>query len=168
MATSRNRISYAVIVASLVLLVGLVGSGVLSIGPSSATSVADHGFSTPTASEHQAANPATVQTSSRRQVESVTVSTFDEQVLHSSIPVLVDSYADWCGPCQIQHGILAELAAEAEGIKIVKVDVDQNAELSERFQIEALPTLLIIRDGQVIARHVGVATKEQLKTALAD
>jgi len=81
--------------------------------------------------------------------------------------VLVDFYARWCGPCQIQHGILEALAAEAEGFKIVKVDVDQDAELAQRFQVESLPTLLIVKDGRVMGRHVGVARKKQLLSALA-
>ena len=95
------------------------------------------------------------------------VGTFRNQVLQSRLPVLVDFYADWCGPCQIQDGVLKEFAAEFAGGKIVKVNVDESPELAGRYDVRGLPTLLIFQDGQVIARQVGLATKEQLRTALA-
>ncbi len=97
----------------------------------------------------------------------VTESSFDDQVLKSDVPVLVDFYAEWCGPCHVQAPILDELAREIETAKIVKVDVDENQQLATRYEIRSIPTLLVFKNGQVIARHQGVASKEQLKTLLA-
>ncbi len=97
----------------------------------------------------------------------VTESSFDDQVLKSDVPVLVDFYAEWCGPCHVQAPILDELAREIETAKIVKVDVDESQQLATRYKISSIPTLLVFKNGQVVARHQGVASKEQLKTLLA-
>ena len=97
----------------------------------------------------------------------VTESSFDDQVLKSDVPVLVDFYAEWCGPCHVQAPILDELAREIETAKIVKVDVDENQQLATRYEISSIPTLLVFKNGQVVARHQGVASKEQLMTLLA-
>ena len=93
--------------------------------------------------------------------------TFESEVLQSETPVLVDFYAEWCGPCHVQAPILDELAREIETAKIVKVDVDENRELATRYKISSIPTLLVFKNGQVVARHQGVASKEQLKKLLA-
>ncbi len=97
----------------------------------------------------------------------VSESSFDNQVLKSDVPVLVDFYAEWCGPCHVQAPILDDLAQEIETAKIVKVDVDENRQLATRFQISSIPTLLVFKNGQVVSRHQGVASKEQLKALLA-
>jgi thioredoxin 1 len=107
------------------------------------------------------------QQAARTTIEHATVTTFESQVLRSNVPVIVDFYADWCGPCQIQARILDEFAVEFAGVKIVKVDVDESPELATRHDVEGLPTMLIFQNGEVMARQVGVATKQQLKTALA-
>ncbi|MGD9720113.1 MAG: thioredoxin [Pirellulales bacterium] len=101
-------------------------------------------------------------------IESATSGTFDARVLRRPTPVLVDFYADWCGPCQIQGQILEELVVEDGEATVVKVNVDQNADLAQKFGVQALPTLLIFRDGRNVARHVGLATKEQIKAALLE
>lgn len=100
-------------------------------------------------------------------VVKVTENSFDDQVLKSDVPVLVDFYAEWCGPCHVQAPILEELAQEIESAKIVKVDVDESQELAKRYNVSSIPTLLVFKNGQVVARHEGVASKEQLKTLLA-
>ncbi len=97
----------------------------------------------------------------------VTESSFDDQVLKLDVTVLVDFYAEWCGPCHVQAPILDELAREIETAKIVKVDVDENRELATRYEISSIPTLLVFKNGQVVAGHQGVASKEQMKTLLA-
>ncbi len=97
----------------------------------------------------------------------VTESSFDDQVLKSDVPVLVDFYAEWCGPCHVQAPILDELAREIETAKIVTVDVDESQQLATRYEISSIPTLLVFKNGQVVARHQGVANKEQLKALVA-
>ncbi len=97
----------------------------------------------------------------------VTESSFDDQVLKSDVPVLVDFYTEWCGPCHVQAPILDELAQEIEIAKIVKVDVDESQQLATRYEISSIPTLLVFKNGQVVARHQGVANKEQLKALVA-
>lgn len=167
MTTRRTRAWHAVLVVTVLCLGGLVALAALSVRPSSATSFGEPRSATVDAGESSGAEPVKVRTDARRHVELVTATTFDEQVLRASVPVLVDFYADWCVPCQVQGRILEEFAAESAGAKIVKVNVDQDAELAERFQVEGLPTLLIVKDGRVIDRHVGLATKATLRSALA-
>lgn len=85
-------------------------------------------------------------------------------VLNSSEPVLVDFYADWCGPCRRQSPVIDALAAE--GFKAVKADVNVEQELADAYQVSSLPTLLIFRDGEVIDRLIGFHDAEKLRDAL--
>lgn len=109
-----------------------------------------------------------VQPAEAGQAVSASIETFDSLVLHSQVPVIVDFHAEWCGPCQVQGDILEGFAAEFRRGRIVKVNVDENMELAQRFQVEALPTLLMFKDGKVAGRHLGVATREQLLAMLAE
>jgi thioredoxin 2 len=85
----------------------------------------------------------------------------------SPVPVLVDFWADWCGPCRMVSPVLDKLAREREGaVKLVKVDVDKNPGLSRRFDVQAIPTLMVIVDGKVAARQAGAAPAEALRTWL--
>jgi len=97
----------------------------------------------------------------------VTEGNFDDQVLKSGVPVLVDFFAEWCGPCHVQAPILDELAREVDKAKIAKVDVDENPQLAMRYGIRSLPTLLVFKHGEAVARHEGIASKEQLKMLLS-
>jgi thioredoxin 1 len=100
-------------------------------------------------------------------IEHVQAGDFDEKVLRSTVPVLVDFYADWCGPCAALAPVLEQFARETPEAKIVKVDVDENPQLAARFQIEAIPCLLVFRESRLTARHVGLANKALLKQLLS-
>ena len=96
------------------------------------------------------------------EIDQITDSNFQDEVLSSDIPVLVDFWAEWCGPCKMIGPILEELAPEMDGkIKIVKVDVDSNSQTAMNYAIRSIPTLIIIKDGSVAAQHIGAASKAQ-------
>jgi thioredoxin 1 len=99
-------------------------------------------------------------------VRHVSEADFDREVLQSDVPVLVDFYADWCGPCRLLAPVLQELAAETDGAKIVKVDVDANPGLAAQYGITSIPSVMVFRDGRVAAQHVGLAGKDRLAAML--
>ncbi|HXA10024.1 MAG TPA: thioredoxin [Chthoniobacterales bacterium] len=95
-------------------------------------------------------------------------SNFDQEVTKSAQPVLVDFWAEWCGPCKMIAPILDEIAKEKAGtVKIAKVNVDHNQSLSFRYNIRAIPTLLFFKDGQVRDQVTGIASKKDLLNRLA-
>jgi len=95
-------------------------------------------------------------------IVTLTSSTFDETVASSEVPILVDFWAEWCGPCKMIAPILSEIAAENPGIKIAKLNVDENPDIAMRFNVMSIPTLLVFNQGEVQKRLVGAKGKGQL------
>jgi thioredoxin 2 len=92
---------------------------------------------------------------------------FADVVEHSPVPVLVDMWATWCGPCRMVSPALERIATDRRGqIKLAKVDVDAAPRLSQRFEIRAVPTLMVFRDGELIARQAGAAPEPALRSWL--
>jgi thioredoxin 1 len=107
----------------------------------------------------------------RRRIMSVVYHTssqnFSRDVLSSPVPVLVDFYADWCGPCRMLAPTLDKLAAEFSGkARIVKVNVDKEPELATRYRVSSIPALVFIADGEVVAQSAGAASEVALRRAL--
>jgi len=101
-------------------------------------------------------------------IKNVSDGTFDQDVLKSDQPVLVDYWAAWCGPCKMIAPILEEIASEYAGkLTIAKVNVDENQETAAKFGIRGIPTLMLFKNGQVSATKVGALSKSQL-TAFLD
>jgi thioredoxin 1 len=95
----------------------------------------------------------------------ITVSddTFDEQVTLADIPVLVDFWAEWCGPCKMVAPVLEEIADDKKGtLRVAKVNVDDNPRTAQRFQVMSIPTLLLFKDGEAQSRIVGARPKSQI------
>jgi len=97
----------------------------------------------------------------------VTDQDFEKEVVKSAVPVLVDFWAAWCGPCRMVAPVVEQIAAEYAGkLKVVKVDVDQNAEVSGRYNVLNIPTLLVFKNGEVVEKIVGAVPKPALVSKL--
>ena len=91
---------------------------------------------------------------------------FQNEVLNSDKPVLLDFYADWCGPCRIVGPIVEEIAGERSDIKVGKINVDEQSELAAQFGVMSIPILAVIKNGEVVNRSVGARPKEQILAML--
>ena len=96
----------------------------------------------------------------------VTGATFEEEVLKSERPVLADFYANWCGPCKMLRPTLEAIAADRQDIKVVSVNIDEEDELADAFDISSIPCLVLIRDGREVDRSVGLRPREAIEEML--
>ena len=102
-------------------------------------------------------------------VNSVNQNDFEEKVLKSSKPVLVDFWAEWCGPCKTLLPVLDEVASElGEEAEIFKVNVDENGDLAQKYGIRGIPTMIFFKDGEAAKTLVGVQPKEEIKKSLEE
>ena len=96
----------------------------------------------------------------------VTVNNFEEEVLNSDKPVLIDFWASWCGPCRMIAPIVEEIAEERSDIKVAKINVDDEPSLANKFGVMSIPTLVVMKDGEVVNQAVGVRPKPQILSLL--
>ena len=91
---------------------------------------------------------------------------FEQEVMNSEKPVLLDFWAPWCGPCQALGPVVDALAEELTDVKVAKVNVDEERELARKYKIFSIPTLLVIREGQTVRKSVGAASREEILALL--
>jgi thioredoxin 1 len=92
----------------------------------------------------------------------ITKHNFDEEVLQSKEPVLLDFWAEWCGPCRMVSPTIEEIAKENDAIKVGKINVDEESELAAKFSIMSIPTIMVLKDGKVSASAAGVRPKNDI------
>ncbi len=97
----------------------------------------------------------------------LTTANFEKEALQSAKPVLVDFYADWCGPCRMVSPLVDELSEESDAFKVGKVNVDESPELAARYGVMSIPTLLVLKDGKVAQQAVGARGKDAIRKMLA-
>jgi thioredoxin 1 len=98
----------------------------------------------------------------------VTDAQWQDEVLSSDLPVLVDFWAEWCGPCRMVGPIVDEIAAEQKGLKVLKINIDENPDAARKYGVMSIPTLLVFKDGEALKRIVGAKPKAALMKDLKD
>ena len=96
----------------------------------------------------------------------ITTANFENEVLRSDKPVLLDFYADWCGPCKMLSPVVDEIAGEVSGCKVVKLNVDEAPNVAARYNVMSIPTLMVFRQGEAVDRSVGVQSKQHILNML--
>jgi thioredoxin 1 len=102
-------------------------------------------------------------------IASLTDQTFDEVLADSTEPVVIDFWAEWCGPCKMLSPVLADIASEQAGkLRVLKLNVDENPDVARRFDVMSIPTLIVFKDGEPAKRLIGAKGKTQLLEELAE
>lgn len=100
-------------------------------------------------------------------VLNITKNNFNEEVINSEKPVLLDFWASWCGPCRMVSPIVDEIAKERSDIKVGKINVDEQQELASAFQIMSIPTLVVVKNGKIVSQSLGARPKGQIMAMLS-
>ena len=96
----------------------------------------------------------------------VSDATFEQEVLKADLPVLVDFWAPWCGPCRVVHPVLEEMAEEREDLRIVSINVDENQQTAARYEVLSIPTMILFKQGAIAHKIIGAVPKRRLEAEL--